>query len=127
MRPALSIRKSTGCLRGATGRCAGRPTASLAAGPRDYRGPVVDLALERCGPRCRSGRVPVVCVERLVAAPDGRRRALQPVHVTTVARSLILLWNDAARVVDPEEYRLFAWSDWSLRRTADGEPCIRST
>jgi len=53
-------------------------------------------------------------------------RQWQPVHVTTVARSLILLWNDAARVVDPEEYRLFAWSDWALRQPADGEPCIRS-
>ena len=53
-------------------------------------------------------------------------RQWQPVHVTTVARSLILLWNDAARVVDPEEYRLFSWSDWALRRPSDGEPCIRS-
>ena len=52
-------------------------------------------------------------------------RQWQPVHVTTVARSLILLWNDAARVVDPDEYRLFSWSDWALRRPADGKPCIR--
>ena len=42
-----------------------------------------------------------------------------------MARSLSLLWNDAARVVDPDEYRLFSWSDWALR-PADGEPCIRS-
>jgi 5-methylcytosine-specific restriction endonuclease McrA len=53
-------------------------------------------------------------------------RQWQPVHVTTVVRSLSLLWNDAARVVDPDEYRLFSWSDWALRRPADGEPCIRS-
>ena len=53
-------------------------------------------------------------------------RQWQPVHVTTVARSLSLLWNDAARVVDPDEYRLFSWSDWALRRPADGNPCIRS-
>ena len=32
-------------------------------------------------------------------------RSWQPVHVTTVARSLILLWNDAARVVDPEDIK----------------------
>jgi 5-methylcytosine-specific restriction endonuclease McrA len=50
----------------------------------------------------------------------------QPVHVMTVARSLTLLWNDAARVVDPEEYRLFSWSDWAEREPADGEPCVRS-
>jgi len=28
-------------------------------------------------------------------------RQWQPVHMTTVARSFILLWNDAARVVEP--------------------------
>ncbi len=40
-------------------------------------------------------------------------RQWQPVHVTTVARSLILLWNDTARVVDADDYRLFAWNDWA--------------
>ena len=39
-------------------------------------------------------------------------RQWQPLHVTTVARSLILLWNDTTRVVDPDEYRLLSWSDW---------------
>ena len=53
-------------------------------------------------------------------------RQWQPVHVTTVARSLIMLWNDAARVVDPDDYRLFAWSDWAQRPPIDGAPCIRS-
>jgi 5-methylcytosine-specific restriction endonuclease McrA len=53
-------------------------------------------------------------------------RNWQPVHVTTVARSLVLLWNDAARVVDPDEYRLFSWSDWAEREPIDGERCVRS-
>ncbi len=53
-------------------------------------------------------------------------RQWQPVHVTTVARSLILLWNDTVRVVDPDDYRLFAWNDWAERRPAEGELCIRS-
>ena len=50
----------------------------------------------------------------------------RPVHVTSVARSLILLWNDAARVVDPRDYRLFSWEDWAERTPDDGAPCIRS-
>ncbi len=50
----------------------------------------------------------------------------QPIHVTTVARSLVLLWNDAARVIDPDLYQPFSWSDWAARRPADGEPCVRS-
>jgi 5-methylcytosine-specific restriction endonuclease McrA len=53
-------------------------------------------------------------------------RQWQPVHVTTVARSLILLWNDAARVVDSDEFRLLTWSDWAERVPAEGSPCIRS-
>jgi 5-methylcytosine-specific restriction endonuclease McrA len=53
-------------------------------------------------------------------------RQWHPVHVTTVARSLVLLWNDAARVVDVEEYRLLSWSDWAERPPAEGSPCIRS-
>jgi len=53
-------------------------------------------------------------------------RNWQPVHVTTVARSLILLWNDAARVVDPEEYRLMSWEDWTQFVPAEGAPCVRS-
>ncbi len=53
-------------------------------------------------------------------------RDWRPVHVTTVARSLILLWNDAARVVDPEEYRVFSWADWAERTPADGERSIQS-
>jgi len=53
-------------------------------------------------------------------------RQWQPVHVTTVARSLILLWNDAARVVDPEEYRLLSWHDWTGYVPAEGAPCVRS-
>jgi 5-methylcytosine-specific restriction endonuclease McrA len=53
-------------------------------------------------------------------------RSWQPVHVTTVARSLILLWNDAARVVDPEDYQALTWDDWAKREPAAGMPCIRS-
>jgi 5-methylcytosine-specific restriction endonuclease McrA len=53
-------------------------------------------------------------------------RHWQPVHVTTVARSLILLWNDSARVVEPDEYRLLSWSDWAEREPSAGAPCIRA-
>jgi 5-methylcytosine-specific restriction endonuclease McrA len=50
----------------------------------------------------------------------------QPVHVTTVARSLILLWNNAARVVDPDDFQALTWEDWAKRVPAAGSPCIRS-
>jgi 5-methylcytosine-specific restriction endonuclease McrA len=40
-------------------------------------------------------------------------RNWQPVNVATVARALVLLWNESARVVDPHDYRLYTWADWS--------------
>ena len=39
-------------------------------------------------------------------------RQWQPVHVTTVVRALVMLWNDTAQVVDPDDYRLMSWEDW---------------
>ena len=62
-------------------------------------------------------------------------RSWQPIHVTTVVRSLVMLWNDAAKVVDPADYRLYSWTEWvslpALRGPAlhpDGpraDPCAR--
>ena len=40
-------------------------------------------------------------------------RNWQPVNVATVARALILVWNESARVVDPTDYQLYNWSDWT--------------
>jgi len=49
-------------------------------------------------------------------------KAWQPVHVATVARALILLWKEAARIVDPADYQTFTWNDWSRLRPRDGDP-----
>ena len=48
-------------------------------------------------------------------------RNWQPVNVATVARALVLLWNEAARVVDSADYQTFSWDDWSQLRPRDGE------
>jgi 5-methylcytosine-specific restriction endonuclease McrA len=40
-------------------------------------------------------------------------RNWQPVNVASVARALVLVWNDSAKVVDPDDYRLYTWADWS--------------
>src|SRR5687768_14284468 len=53
-------------------------------------------------------------------------RNWQPVHVTTVVRALVMLWNDSARVVEPDEYRLYGWEEWLGLAPAPGEPCIRT-
>jgi 5-methylcytosine-specific restriction endonuclease McrA len=53
-------------------------------------------------------------------------RNWQPVNVATVARALVLLWNESARVVDPADYQLYTWADWSKLRPRDGEDSIRA-
>jgi len=40
-------------------------------------------------------------------------RNWQPINVATVARALIMLWNASAKIVDPVDYQLYDWSDWS--------------
>ena len=39
-------------------------------------------------------------------------RNWQPIHVTTVVRALVMLWNETAKVVEPDEYRLYDWEEW---------------
>jgi 5-methylcytosine-specific restriction endonuclease McrA len=53
-------------------------------------------------------------------------RNWQPVNVATVARALVLLWNESARVVDPADYQLYTWDDWSKLRPRGDEPFIRA-
>jgi 5-methylcytosine-specific restriction endonuclease McrA len=53
-------------------------------------------------------------------------RNWQPVNVATVARAMVLLWNEAARVVEPETYQLFNWADWSKITPRDGDAFIQA-
>jgi 5-methylcytosine-specific restriction endonuclease McrA len=53
-------------------------------------------------------------------------RNWQPVNVATVARALVLLWNESARVVDPADYQLYTWADWAKLRPRIGEDCIQA-
>lgn len=54
-------------------------------------------------------------------------RNWQPVGVATVARTLVKLWNGTARVVDPNDYQLYSWSDWSRLEPEDDELFIQTT
>lgn len=53
-------------------------------------------------------------------------RNWQPVNVATVARALVLLWNESARVVDTADYQTFDWNDWSKLRPADGDAFVQA-
>lgn len=53
-------------------------------------------------------------------------RNWQPINVATVARSLIMLWNESARIVDPVDYQLYDWSDWTALVPDQDEPFIQS-
>jgi 5-methylcytosine-specific restriction endonuclease McrA len=53
-------------------------------------------------------------------------RNWQPVRIASVARAMVLVWNDVARVVDPADFQLYSWSDWSRLAPVDGEPFIQA-
>lgn len=54
-------------------------------------------------------------------------RNWQPVGVATVSRTLVKLWNGTARVVDPDDYQIYSWSDWSMLQPVDHEPFIQTS
>jgi 5-methylcytosine-specific restriction endonuclease McrA len=53
-------------------------------------------------------------------------RNWQPVGVVPVAKSLIKVWNEAARIVDPADFQLYSWADWAQLTPADNDPVIRT-
>jgi 5-methylcytosine-specific restriction endonuclease McrA len=53
-------------------------------------------------------------------------RSWLPIHVTTVVRALVMLWNDSAKVADPEDYRLYPWDEWMALAPPEAGPCIRT-
>lgn len=54
-------------------------------------------------------------------------RNWQPVGVASVARSLVMVWNEVARVVETEEYRLCTWDEWASLVPPQDAPCIRAS
>ena len=53
-------------------------------------------------------------------------RNWQPVNVSTVARALVLLWNESARVIDPVSYQVYTWADWARLLPEEGEAFIHA-
>lgn len=54
-------------------------------------------------------------------------RNWQAVGVATVARALVKVFADTARIVDPADFRQYTWSDWSRLRPDEDEPFIRTS
>lgn len=53
-------------------------------------------------------------------------RHWQPVGVAPVARALVMLWNDVARVVEPEDFSVHDWPAWSRLAPEPGALCVRA-
>lgn len=53
-------------------------------------------------------------------------RSWLPIGVSTVARSLVKVWKESARIVDPDSYQLYDWLDWSALPVEVDELCIRT-
>ncbi|MDB5350339.1 MAG: endonuclease [Planctomycetota bacterium] len=54
-------------------------------------------------------------------------RNWRPIHVTTVVRALVMLWNDTARVVEPASFQVLSWAEWIGLEPSPGEACIRTS
>jgi 5-methylcytosine-specific restriction endonuclease McrA len=54
-------------------------------------------------------------------------RNWQPVGVATVARALVKVFSENARIVDPANYQTYAWSDWADVLPRDDELVIRTS
>lgn len=53
-------------------------------------------------------------------------RNWQAVGVATVARALVKVFADGARVVDPDDYRQYTWEDWSAQQPEDDELFVQT-
>lgn len=53
-------------------------------------------------------------------------RNWQAINVAPVSRALILVWNDNARVVDPNDYQLFDWEGWAEQEIGDDDLYIQA-
>lgn len=53
-------------------------------------------------------------------------RNWQPVGVVSVAKTLVKVFNDTARVVDPCDYQVYTWEDWAELQPEGDEPFIRT-
>ena len=53
-------------------------------------------------------------------------RNWQAINIATVARALVMLWNETARVVDPVDYQLYGWSDWTRVAPNRDEPFVQA-
>lgn len=53
-------------------------------------------------------------------------RNWQAVNIATVARALVMLWNESARVVDPADYQTYDWDDWAKLQPVGDEPAVQA-
>ena len=47
-----------------------------------------------------------------------------PIDIATGARSLTMLWNESALVVDPDDFRLYSRHDWAQLAPKEGGPVL---
>lgn len=53
-------------------------------------------------------------------------RNWQPVNVVSVARALTMVWKEAARIIDVNDYGCYSWEDWSSIKPDNDEAAIHS-
>lgn len=53
-------------------------------------------------------------------------RLWQPVGVVSVSKAMTKVWNENARIIDPNDFAMYDWEDWSELRPEEGELVIKT-
>ena len=53
-------------------------------------------------------------------------RHWQPVGVAPVSRAIVMLWNGVVLVVEPDDFSVHSWHDWSRLAPEPGAPSVRA-
>ena len=65
-------------------------------------------------PKCSDRKVFSVVTSVLERPTLVLNRNWQPVGVAPVSRALVKVWNESARIVDPNDFQQYGWEDWAL-------------
>lgn len=53
-------------------------------------------------------------------------RNWQPVGVMSVSKAFTKVWNESAKIIDPETFQMYSWEDWADLTPKDGEMSVKT-
>lgn len=76
-----------------------------------------------------SAMIAEVAPTRKVAIQDRKvlqlNRTWTPMHEISLEKALHMVFNERARIVNPDDFQAMTWSDWSELEPEEGKDCIK--